>query len=72
MLRLALGPLMARKNSKRLEANRQQDEIMGHRNMMHNTRILKNQNQISEFEKKVPKWIRRLQRPSTPPMAPIH
>jgi hypothetical protein len=38
----------------------QPDEIMGHRNMMHNTRILKNQNQISEFEKKVPEWMRRL------------
>jgi hypothetical protein len=35
--------------------------------MMHDTRILKNRNQISEFEKKVPEWIRRLQRPP-----PIH
>ena len=40
--------------------------------MMHDTRILKNRNQISEFKKKVPERIKRLKRPSTAPIAPIH
>jgi hypothetical protein len=52
MLRLALRPLMARQNSKQLEANRKQRENDGRPHMMHDTRILKNRNQISEFEKK--------------------
>jgi hypothetical protein len=48
MLRLALRPLMARENSKQLEANRKQRD--GRPHMMHDTRILKSRNQISEFE----------------------
>jgi crotonobetainyl-CoA:carnitine CoA-transferase CaiB-like acyl-CoA transferase len=38
--------------------------------MAHDPRILKHEDQIGEFEKKVPEWIRRLKRPPTPAIAP--
>src|SRR5208283_465366 len=38
--------------------------------MAHDTRILKDEDRICEFQKQVPEWIRQLQRPPTPAIAP--
>lgn len=38
--------------------------------MGHDPRLVKNEDQIEELRKTVPDWIKRLERPSTPAIAP--
>src|SRR5438046_9172283 len=38
--------------------------------MVHDKRLVKNEEQIEEFERQIPDWIRALERPATPAVMP--